>query len=169
MQTRTYACYFLILQVQKWNHKPTYQRTDRACACLVVQEGALAVGKNPISLEYINRWRNMSIKWEKSISEKEEAVDLIIRNIDNWMTPWQISTLTTTSTSVSTSLKPIPLRGGPAQHRTETKKDGELSPRQPLSRVQTTMPVPRMTQEILKKEMVKRRDLGESPPAIEGE
>lgn len=36
-------------------------------------------------LEYINRWRNLSIRCERSISQSE-AVDLLLKNIDNWMT-----------------------------------------------------------------------------------
>lgn len=36
-------------------------------------------------LEYINRWRNLSIRCERSI-EQSEAVDLLRQNIDNWMT-----------------------------------------------------------------------------------
>lgn len=38
-------------------------------------------------LEYINRWRNLSIKCERSITERE-AVELIMRKIDNWMKPF---------------------------------------------------------------------------------
>ena len=37
-------------------------------------------------LDYINRWRNLSIKLDRHISQKE-AVELITSNIGGWMAP----------------------------------------------------------------------------------
>lgn len=38
-------------------------------------------------LDYINRWRNLSIRCDRPV-EQFEAVELLLKNIDNWMTPF---------------------------------------------------------------------------------
>jgi hypothetical protein len=34
--------------------------------------------------DFINRWRNLNIKYDQTLT-KDEAVNLIIKNIDGWM------------------------------------------------------------------------------------
>ena len=43
-------------------------------------------GRNESIKAYVNRWRNLSIQCERPIPEKE-AVEIVLRNIDNWMAP----------------------------------------------------------------------------------
>jgi hypothetical protein len=44
-------------------------------------------------LNYINRWRNFSIRCERRIDERE-AVELLMKNIDNWSHSWESPTYT---------------------------------------------------------------------------
>ena len=40
---------------------------------------------------FIQRWRNQSIKCEQQLNQ-DQAVELLISKIDNWMKPWLCST-----------------------------------------------------------------------------
>jgi hypothetical protein len=40
-------------------------------------------------MEYINQWRNLSIRCDRTI-EQSEAVELLLKNIDNWCHSWAL-------------------------------------------------------------------------------
>lgn len=79
-------------------------------------------------LEYINRWRNLSIRCERSI-EQSEAVDLLLKNIDNWMMPFlgiaKISTFQDFITCVSTLEKASHTAGPSSQGSKMRREQGD--------------------------------------------
>ena len=83
--------------------------------------------ENESALDYIARWRNLSIKCDRELSQKE-SIDLITSNIGGWMTPYlSVADLGTYSKLISVVAKlegsahrPIP--STPQPKRNFTKK-----------------------------------------------